>query len=187
MAILTNLWTVLSTLLLLSGSGVAQSALYATSTGQTSFFSETPAENISAINKKTQAILNISTGEIAVRMNIRDFDFPNELMEEHFNENYLESEKYPTATFRGKLDEMVDFSKKGTHDLSATGAFTIHGKTQPRTLKGRLIVHDGGIAIESGFEVSLTDHAIEVPKIVFMKIAQVIRVKAAYSLTPYKK
>lgn len=187
MARVISLWSFLSILLLLSDSSVAQSVLFATSTGQTSFFSETPAENISAINKKTQAILNTVTGEIAVRMNMRDFDFPNELMEEHFNENYVESEKYPTATFRGKLVETVDFSKKGTHALSATGTFTLHGKSQSRTLKGQLTVQDGSIVIESGFDVALTDHAIEVPRIVFMKIAQVIRVKAAYTLTPYKK
>ncbi|WP_247232553.1 YceI family protein [Telluribacter sp. SYSU D00476] len=170
-----------------SGPVRAQSNLYATATGQTSFFSETPAENITAVNKKTQAILNTSTGELAIRMNMRDFDFPNELMEEHFNENYLESEKYPTATFRGKVDQTVDYTQNGTYEVSTTGAFTIHGVTQNRTLKGQLIVKDKTISISSDFEVALADHKIEVPKIVFMKIAQVIKVKARYQLTPYNR
>ena len=171
--------------LVATGPTRAQSKLYATATGQTSFFSETPAENISAINKKTQAILNTSTGELAIRMNMRDFDFPNELMEEHFNENYMESEKYPTATFRGKVDQAVDYTQNGTYEVSATGAFTVHGVTQNRSLKGQLVVKDKTISISSDFEVALADHKIEVPKIVFMKIAQVIKVKASYQLTPY--
>ncbi|GAB3176912.1 YceI family protein [Telluribacter humicola] len=173
--------------LTVSGTVRAQSKLYATATGQTSFFSETPAENITAVNKKTQAILNTSTGELAIRMNMRDFDFPNELMEEHFNENYIESEKYPTATFRGKVDQTVDYTQNGTHEVTATGAFTVHGVTQNRTLKGQLVVKDKAISISSDFEVALADHKIEVPKIVFMKIAQVIQVKARYQLTPYNR
>ncbi|MPR34087.1 YceI family protein [Salmonirosea aquatica] len=165
----------------------AQGTLYATSGGQTSFHSSTPAEDINAVNKKTQAILNTTSGEIAVLMNMRDFDFPNELMEEHFNENYMESAKYPKATFKGKLDQTVDVTKNGSHELTATGTFTVHGVSQPRTLKGTLMVKDGSLFLDSDFEVALADHKIEVPKIVFVKIAQIIKVKANYILTPYKK
>ena len=150
----------------------AQGTLYATSGGQTSFHSSTPAEDINAVNKKTQAILNTTSGEIAVLMNMRDFDFPNELMEEHFNENYMESAKYPKATFKGKLDQTVDVTKNGSHELTATGTFTVHGVSQPRTLKGTLMVKDGSLLLDSDFEVALADHKIEVPKIVFVKIAQ---------------
>jgi polyisoprenoid-binding protein YceI len=165
----------------------AQGTLYATSGGQTSFHSSTPAEDINAVNKKTQAILNTTSGEIAVLMNMRDFDFPNELMEEHFNENYMESAKYPKATFKGKLDQAVDVTKNGSHELTATGTFTVHGVSQPRTLKGTLTVNDGSLLLNSEFEVALADHKIEVPKIVFVKIAQIIQVKTTYTLTPYKK
>lgn len=179
---------ILYTSLALPGAeAIAQNALYATAAGTTRFFSETPAENISAVNKKTQVILNTTNGEIAVLMTMRDFDFPNKLMEEHFNENYIESEKYPKSTFKGKLDQAVDFSKNGTYDMSATGTFTVHGRSQPRTLKGKLTVQDGAIQLDSNFEVSLTDHDIDVPKIVFVKIAQVIQVKTSYALRPYKK
>jgi polyisoprenoid-binding protein YceI len=164
----------------------AQSKMFATSNGQTSFYSSTPAEDISAVNKKTQFILNTSTGEMAVLMKMRDFDFPNELMEEHFNENYVESEKYPKATFKGKLDQNIDFSKNGTYDATATGVFTVHGRSKNRTISGKLTVQDDKILLDSAFEVPLVDHDIEVPKIVFVKIAQVIQVKSSYVLTPYK-
>ena len=165
----------------------AQNALFATSGGQTSFHSSTPAEDINAVNKKTQAILNATTGEIAVLMNMRDFDFPNELMEEHFNENYIESAKYPKATFKGTLDQPLDVTKNGSQQLAATGTFTVHGVSQPRTLKGTIGVQDGKLLLNSEFEVALVDHKIEVPQIVFVKIAQIIKVKTSYTLTPYKR
>lgn len=188
MAKINTLYRLLASLsLLVSVESWGQSTLYATASGQTSFHSNTPAEDIDAVNKKTQAVLNTTTGEIAVLMVMRDFDFPNELMEEHFNENYLESAKYPKATFKGKLDQAVDITKNGTHELTAVGTFTIHGVSQPRTLKGSLLVKEGNLLLNSEFEVALVDYKIKVPKIVFVKIAQVINVKASYTLIPYKK
>ncbi|WP_439557942.1 YceI family protein [Dyadobacter sp.] len=165
----------------------AQGSKFSTSTGNTRFSSETPLENINAENKKCQAILNTANGEMAIRMNMRDFVFPNKLMQEHFNENYIESEKYPTATFTGKIDNVPDYSKNGQYDVSATGKFTVHGVTKERTLKGKMKVDGDKITITSNFEVPLTDHKIEVPQVVFVKIAQVIQVKAEYVLTAAKK
>lgn len=159
--------------------------LYSTSSGETSFFSETPVENITAVNKFGQAILNTSNNDIVVQMNMKQFDFPNKLMQEHFNENYIESAKYPKAIFKGKINESVDFTKNGTYNISATGDFTLHGVTKPRTLKGTLTVSPGAIGIAAEFDVALAEHNIEVPKIVFMKIAQTIKVKNKYNLAPY--
>ena len=161
-------------------------ALFATNSGQTDFFSETPVENITAVNKSGQCIINSSTSEIVVRMSIKQFDFPNKLMQEHFNENYLESEKYPTATFKGKLKEKVDFEKDGLYDITATGLFNIHGVSKERTLKGKLEVSKGQATLNTDFDVALVDHKIEVPRLVFMKVAQVVRVKNRYVLTPYQ-
>ena len=165
----------------------AQGGMFATATGNTKFSSETPMENINAENKKTQVLLNTATNEIAIRMNMRDFVFPNKLMQEHFNENYIESDKYPNGTFSGKLDQTIDFSKDGSYDASATGNFTIHGVSKNRTIKGKLKIEGGKINLTSDFEVALVDHKIDVPQIVFVKIAQSIKVKAEYTLSPYKK
>jgi hypothetical protein len=99
---------------------LAQGGMFATTSGNTRFSSETPLENVNAENKKSQAILNTANNELAIRMNMRDFVFPNKLMQEHFNENYIESEKYPTATFSGKVDKAPDYSKDGEYDVSAT-------------------------------------------------------------------
>lgn len=172
---------------LLSGNAFAQGGMFATTTGNTSFSASTPLEDINAENKKSQAILNTANNEIAIRMNMRDFVFPNKLMQEHFNENYIESVKYPTATFSGKVDKAPDYTKDGQYDVSATGKFTVHGVTKQRTITGKMKIEGGKITITSDFQVPLTDHNIEVPKVVFVKIAQIISVKAQYVLAPYKK
>ena len=160
--------------------------MFSTNVGNTSFSSETPLENINAENRKSQAILNTSTGEVAMRMNMKDFSFSNKLMQEHFNENYIESDKYPTATFSGKIDQAINYSKDGDYDASATGKLTVHGVTKTRTINGKIKVAGGKVSLTSNFLVALKDHNIEVPQIVFVKIAQNITVKAQYVLQGVK-
>jgi polyisoprenoid-binding protein YceI len=171
--------------LLISSKSFGQ--MYATQTGETSFFSETPVENISAVNKNVGAIINTSNNEVAVSMKMSSFNFPNKLMQEHFNENYMESEKYPMGTFKGKIVEPIDFKKNGTYDVTAKGQLTIHGVTLPRDLKGKLTVDNQKISLVSNFDVKLADHKIDIPKIVFAKIAEVIAVKTKYDFIPYVK
>ncbi|MCU0467740.1 MAG: YceI family protein [Arcicella sp.] len=161
--------------------------LYATQAGETNFFSETPVENISATNKTVGAIINTSTNEVAVSMKMSAFDFPNKLMQEHFNENYMESSKFPMGVFKGKIVENIDYTKNGTYDVTAKGQLTIHGITQPRDLKGKLTIENQKISLVCNFDIKLTDHKIEVPKLVFAKIAEVISVKSKYTLSPYVK
>lgn len=91
----------------------SKAQLFITTTGEVSFFSKTPMEDIEAVNKNVSSIINTSTNEVAVQMRITNFVFPNKLMQEHFNENYLESEKFPSATFKGKIKEDVDLTKPG--------------------------------------------------------------------------
>ena len=161
--------------------------LYATQNGEINFFSETPVENISAINKSVGAILNTATNEMAVSMKMTAFDFPNKLMQEHFNENYMESEKFPTGTFKGKIIEVIDYLKNGTYDVTAKGQLTLHGVTQTRDLKGKLTIENQKINLVCNFDIKLVDYKIDVPKLVFAKIAEVISVKTKYSFTPYLK
>ena len=161
--------------------------LYVTQTGETNFFSETPVENISAINKTVGAIFNTNTNEIAVSMKMNAFDFPNKLMQEHFNENYMESEKFPTGIFKGKILEGIDYTKNGTYDVTAKGQLTLHGVTQARDLKGKLTIDNQKINLVCSFDVRLVDYKIDVPKLVFAKIAEVISVKSKYAFIPYLK
>ncbi len=167
-------------------SSIAHAQVYMTQAGETSFFSDTPLENIAAKNNQTAAAINTANGEIAAKMQMSQFVFPNKLMQEHFNENYMESAKYPSAIFKGKIQETIDYKKEGVYDVSAKGTLEIHGVKQERTLKGKLTISKDNLTLESDFDVKLVDHKIEIPKVVFAKIAEVIAVKNKWLLIPKK-
>lgn len=170
-------------LFLMLGSGLSfGQTLYKTSVGEVSFFSKTPALDIEALNKKAGAILNASTRDFAIQMKITDFQFPNKLMQEHFNENYLESERYPTAKFVGKITEEVDLSKLGTYPVTAAGNMTIHGVTKPIIVKGTIVATATELRLSFAFNVRTEDYKIEVPTLVFNKIAEVIDVSGKLTL-----
>jgi hypothetical protein len=102
--------------------------------------------------------------------------FNSELQREHFNEKYMESETFPKASFSGKLIEKIDFTKDGAHDIRAKGDLDIHGVKQTRIIRGKLIVSNGTVRIESQFPVPLSDHNISIPTIVSQKISTEIQV-----------
>jgi hypothetical protein len=160
-------------------STLAQAQILTCNNGLMSFFSKTPLENISAVNKKVLGSISTVNNTIAIRALMKDFSFPNGLMEEHFNENYVESEKFPKATFSGKINEAVDFKKEGTYKVTATGTLEIHGISKPRTISGTITVNkDGSIHLVSEFPVVLEDHDVKRPEIVMMKIADKMDCKA---------
>ena len=161
----------------------SKAQLYMTTTGEVSFFSKTPMEDIDAVNKSVSSIINTATNEVAVQMRITNFVFPNKLMQEHFNENYLESEKFPSATFKGKIKETVDLTVAGTYPITASGTATIHGVTRPIDLKGTIISTGTSLALTCAFEVKLVDYKVDIPKIVFAKIAEVIKVSSKINYT----
>lgn len=180
-----NIVTIMTFCLLITAKSFGQ--LYATKVGETTFFSETPVENISAINKTVGVILNTANNDLVASMKMTAFDFPNKLMQEHFNENYMESEKFPVGTFKGKIVEKIDFTKNGSYDVTARGQLTIHGVAQNRDLKGKLTIENQKITLVCALDVKLVDHKIEVPKLVFSKIAEVIAVKTKYVLFPFDR
>ncbi|UFH53482.1 YceI family protein [Spirosoma sp. KNUC1025] len=155
----------------------AHAQMLTAKSGQSSFFSETPVENISATNSNVKAVLNPASKQIAVKMTMTDFQFPNKLMQEHFNENYIESEKYPDATFTGTINEAIDWSKPGTYPITAKGTMELHGVKQPRTLSGKLTIEPNRTILTTDFTVALVDYKIQVPKLVMMKIAEQIKVQ----------
>jgi polyisoprenoid-binding protein YceI len=161
----------------------SKAQLYITTNGEVSFYSKTPMEDIEALNKNVSSIINTATNEVAVQMRITNFVFPNKLMQEHFNENYLESEKFPSATFKGKIKESVDLTVAGTYPITASGSATIHGVTRPIELKGTIVSTGTTLAITCQFEVKLVDYKVDIPKIVFAKIAEIIKVSAKMNYT----
>lgn len=155
--------------------------------GETSFFSETPLENIAALNKKVASVLNAETNEIAVKMVMTEFKFKNHLMEEHFNENYMESTKFPNGIFKGKINEAIDWKNNGIFDVTAKGTLIMHGVSKERLLKGKVTIKGEEITLQCDFNIPLADHKIDVPTLVIAKIADNIAVKNKFIFTAMKK
>jgi polyisoprenoid-binding protein YceI len=142
------------------------------------FFSGTPMENIEAHNKQVVGVLDKGTGSIQFSLLIKSFEFERKLMQEHFNENYLESDKYPKATFSGNLLKFgsMDMSKPGTYPIEAEGDLTIHGVTQKVTIPGIIIISEKEITAKANFKVKSEDYGIKIPDVVKDKIAKEIEV-----------
>ncbi|HEY1023992.1 MAG TPA: YceI family protein [Sphingobacteriaceae bacterium] len=152
---------------------------------KTTIFSEAPLENIEATSRTGVAILNTETREIQFNIPIRSFDFAKKKMQEHFNENYMESDKHPNARFKGKINQAIDLSVSGNYNVSVTGDLEVHGVKQKRTISGSIKVAPGSVAISSKFDVRCADHNISIPRLVFRNIAETIRVTVSGSFTPY--
>ena len=164
-----------------------QAQIYLGKSCEVSFFSKGPIEDIAAINKSTRPILNTAKGEVAVKVTIKGFEFDKKLMEEHFNEKYMESDKYPYATFTGKVNEPMDYKKDGTYKVTVTGKLDMHGVVKDRTIEGTVTIKGGEISFESKFVVALKDHKIEIPSLVAQNIAETVEVTIKTTLIEFKK
>ena len=140
-----------------------------------SFFSDAVVEDISAANEKVTSIFDAVNGEVAYLMSIKDFQFPNKLMQVHFNEKYLESEKYPKSSFQGKITGF-NAATTGKQEVKATGKLTIHGVTKSIEAPGTVEVNGNRLTVKSKFIVKLIDYNIKVPQIVWQNIAQQVEV-----------
>ena len=171
-------------------SGIIMHAqIFMSTASKTTFYSYTPMENIDASSDKGNYLINTANGQVVAKVEIKSFHFKNGLMEEHFNENYMETDKegpkdaksavtYPNkwATFKGKIQEAVDYKKDGTFDVTIVGNFTCHGVEKPKTVKAKMTIKGGIVTIDGSFDVPLKDHDIKVPEAVGAKIAESIKV-----------
>jgi len=151
---------------------------FITRTGKVSFFSSTAVENIEAINNESQAAIDAATGNVAFQIPVKSFHFENALMQEHFNENYMESDKFPTATFKGKITNpgSVSFGKDGTYNVTAAGQLTIHGVTHDVSSPGIITIKAGQVTAYSKFKVKTADYGIKIPGIAAGKVAESIEI-----------
>lgn len=164
--------------------GSAQAQQFLARTGEVSFYSSTPVEDITANSKQMSCILDASTGAFAFQIPIRSFHFEKALMEEHFNENYLESAKFPNATFKGNFTNWNASALKDgkPHSVEARGELTIHGITVQRTISGTVTWKDGKWVMQAQFNVAPPAHEIAIPDVVKEKIAKEIRVNVNATL-----
>lgn len=170
--------------MLLQLNAVAQS--YVGRNIKTAIFSSTPVEDIRAVSRSGTAAIVGRTKEIVVQVPIKSLEFDRKLMQEHFNENYMESDKYPQAKFKGKIDQNIDFSKDGHYNVSVTGVLSVHGVDKTRTIPGKLSIQDGIVQIFTEFKVACADHKIKIPTLIITKVAEVIDVKVDGKLNPVK-
>jgi hypothetical protein len=167
----------------------ANSQKYMTKNGYIGFHSNTPVEDIKADNNQVAGVIDTSTGDMVFQVLIKSFHFEKVLMEEHFNENYMESDKFPKATFTGKIINLTDvsFSKPGTYDVQVEGDLTLHGVTNKVKEKGTLEVSAGGINATSKFNLVPEDYKINIPGVVRANIAKTLEVTVNMKYTQLEK
>lgn len=187
MEIIHNMIKVILFTVMLMCTQFVQAQIFKSTSTDISFFSETLLENIEAKNSLSASMLNLKDNQLVFQIPIKGFNFEKNLMQEHFNENYLESEKFPKASFNGNINEDVDLSKDGTFDITATGILMVHGIEKERTLTGTIIRKGDEISLIGEFQIELKEHKIKIPKVVIANIAEVIDVKVSATYKPYEK
>ncbi|QNL49876.1 YceI family protein [Olivibacter sp. SDN3] len=141
-----------------------------------SFFSSTPLEDIEGTSKTGASVINVSNGDIIFKVKNTSFQFEKKLMQEHFNENYMESEKYPLSEFRGKIEDAEKLAENGVHYLNVSGILTIHGVAKNYRTRAKMTVNNGLITATCSFDVRTADHKIKIPSILVKNIAEVMKV-----------
>lgn len=169
--------------------GVMKAQLYKNKEGAgiISFFSKAPLEDIEAVNKKVTIVLKTTTNDVQFGVTMLNFKFSKPLMEEHFNENYVESDKYPICTFKGKINETIDYSKDGEYKVTVKGTMDLHGVAKEAEIPGTLTVKGGNILLNSKFRIKVADYKIKVPSMYVQNIAEEVDVTVNGTLEPFVK
>lgn len=159
-------------------------AKYYTKSGVIRFESKAPLEDIEAINRSVVCVYDKSSNAIQFSMNIRGFEFKKALMQEHFNENYMESDRFPKADFKGVL--IGDVKGLGTFDVKAKGNLLIHGVTNEVIVPGKLVITQDKIQLNGEFIIAVADYKIVIPSLVRDKIAKTVKISVNATLIPLK-
>lgn len=155
-----------------------QAQRFLTKNGSVSLYSKTPFETIEALNNQINCALDIKTSDIVFKVLMKSFEFKSALMQEHFNENYVESDKYPDAMFKGKVTNLksIDFKKNGVYPAVVEGDLTMHGTTKHINTNGSFEIKDGKVNGKCRFAIKVDDYGIKVPSAVTDKIADSIQI-----------
>lgn len=159
---------------------------YFTKSADISFDASGLTEDITADNKKATFVLDAKTGALEIAVLLKAFVFNRALMQEHFNENYVESDKYPKSVYKGKITNFsdVNFSADGTYPIKIEGQLTLHGVTKDVPAKGTLVVKNGKLSGTSKFKIKLDDFNIEIPGVVKDKISNGVAINVSAWLDP---
>jgi len=159
-----------------------------TKTGKISFFSKAPLEEIEGKNKTVTAVVDSKSGAIQFAVQMKGFEFEKQLMQQHFNENYVESDKYPKAEFKGTIsnNSAINYKKDGSYPAKVKGKLTIHGVTKDVETTGTLKINGGKIDANSTFNVLISDYNIKIPAVVKDKVSNTIKITVNCGLEPLK-
>ena len=165
----------------------AQSKYY-TKNGKIEFYSKATLEDIDAKNKTVAAILDSQTGAMQFSVLMKGFEFEKALMQEHFNENYVESDKFPKGEFKGSItnNQEINYSKDGTYPAKVQGKLTIHGITKDVQTTGTVKVDGGNVQTNAAFNIQVSDYNIKIPALVKDKVSNTIKVTVDCLLDPLK-
>ncbi len=174
--------------MLVAGMAAQAQGKYFTKTGRIEFFSKAPLEDIEAKNKTVTAVLDSKTGAVQFSVPMKGFEFPKALMQEHFNENYVESDKYPKAEFKGSIanNNEINYKKEGSYKAKVKGKMTLHGVTRDVEASGTIKVAGNQVFLNSVFNLQLSDYKIAIPGTVKDKISNSIRITVDSKLDPLK-
>ena len=152
---------------------------YFTKTGKVTFYSKAPLEDIDAKNRNAVSVFDKNTGQVEVSMLMKAFEFKKALMQEHFNENYIESDKFPKSVFKGLIGDLskVDFTKDGKYQANVSGKLSIHGETKDVAAPVTFTINNGMISAICEFKIVLDDYKISIPSLVKDKISKEVRVE----------
>ena len=152
--------------------------IYFTKNGRISFFSKTILEDINADNNQVISVLNPQTGALQFSLLNNAFHFHKAKMEEDFNEDYMESSRYPRSTFKGTIAgiDKIDFSKDGTWPVNVNGELMIHGVSKSIAVPGKIIIKGEKVSASASFKILPKDYKIRIPSLVSNKIAESIDV-----------
>jgi hypothetical protein len=169
--------------------GIYAQDRYFTKSGDIKFSSKAPMENIEAVNKSVTCVLDAKTGAIQFAVLMKGFEFAKALMQDHFNENYIESDKFPKGEFKGQVENTssLNLTQDGTYPVNVTGKLTMHGVTKDVKADGKIVVGDGKVVASSDFAILLSDYDIKIPSLVENNISNTININVNCALDPLNK
>lgn len=174
-------------ILLFAGMASAQDK-YFTKTGKINFDATSPGspEHVEGIHKSTLCVLDTKTGNLQFSVTMKGFEFERALMQEHFNENYVESDQFPKSEFKGQIsnNSSVSYAADGEYPVSVKGKLTLHGVTKDVEANGKLVIKNGRIAATSVFTVLLADYKISIPGLVADKVSKSTKITVNCLLDP---
>jgi len=182
--------TIAIALIICSAFAVQAQDRYFTRDGMVTFFSHTAMEDIEAVNHKLTSVIDMSSGSFEFAALMKSFEFEKALMEEHFNENYVESNTYPKATFKGKIedfDKVLTGLKSGMADVTASGTLMIHGVEQKVSIPAKIEKIADTYKVSAVFKINPEDYGIEIPNTVRDNIAEQLEVTVDAPLAALKK